>query len=85
MWNIAQHLLTHCQSYVNPTGFTNTPLRLLVQRARRIAQQYKLVYKESIPVSQLVHKVATVMQEYTQSGWVDMATVTYLKAGFEYP
>ena len=42
--------------------------RLLVQRARVIAQQYRITYNESIPVSQLVQKVATVMQEYTQQG-----------------
>ncbi len=23
-WNIAKHGQTHCQSYVKPTGFTNT-------------------------------------------------------------
>ena len=44
--------------------------RLLVRKARKLAQQYYLQYQESIPVSQLVQKVATVMQEYTQSGWV---------------
>ena len=42
--------------------------RLLVNRARVIAQQYRITYNESIPVSQLVQKVATVMQEYTQQG-----------------
>ncbi|XP_064396574.1 proteasome subunit alpha type-2-like [Halichondria panicea] len=57
--------------------------RLLVQRARRIAQQYKLVYKESIPVSQLVHKVATVMQEYTQSGGVRPFGVSLLIVGYD--
>ena len=42
--------------------------RLLVGRARRIAQEYRITYNECIPVSQLVQKVATVMQEYTQQG-----------------
>ena len=37
-------------------------------RARKIAQQYQLQYNESIPVSQLVQKLATVVQEFTQSG-----------------
>ena len=42
--------------------------RLLVRKARKIAVQYEFTYHESIPVSQLVQKVAAVMQEYTQSG-----------------
>ena len=49
--------------------------RLLVRKARKLAQQYYLKYQESIPVSQLVQKVATVMQEYTQSGWVGVGGV----------
>ena len=44
------------------------PFRLLVSEARRIAVNYKLQYGESIPTSQPVQKVASVMQEYTQSG-----------------
>ena len=44
--------------------------RLLVRKARKIAQQYYLHFNEEIPVSQLVQKVANVMQEYTHSGLV---------------
>lgn len=44
--------------------------RLLVKQARKIAQNYFLTYKEPIPVAQLVQRVATLMQEYTQSGYV---------------
>lgn len=43
--------------------------RLLVQRARKIAQQYLLQYGEPIPTPMLVQQVAFVMQEYTQSGY----------------
>lgn len=43
-------------------------LRVLVHRARKLAQQYYLVYQEPIPTAQLVQRVASVMQEYTQSG-----------------
>lgn len=43
--------------------------RLLVKQARKMAQQYLLVYREPIPTAQLVQRVAMVMQEYTQSGW----------------
>lgn len=42
--------------------------RLLVKQARKMAQQYLLVYREPIPTAQLVQRVAMVMQEYTQSG-----------------
>ncbi|XP_072530562.1 proteasome_alpha_type_2 domain-containing protein [Salminus brasiliensis] len=42
--------------------------RVLVRRARKLAQQYFLVYQEPIPTGQLVQRVASVMQEYTQSG-----------------
>lgn len=42
--------------------------RLLVKQARKMAQNYFLTYREPIPVSQLVQRVATLMQEYTQSG-----------------
>lgn len=42
--------------------------RLLVKQARKLAQNYYLTYKEPIPVAQLVQRVATLMQEYTQSG-----------------
>lgn len=42
--------------------------RLLVKRARKMAQQYQLIYGEPIPTAQLVQRVAMVMQEYTQSG-----------------
>lgn len=49
--------------------------RLLVTKARKIAQQYYLRFKELIPVSELVQKVASVMQEYTQSGWENIHLV----------
>lgn len=42
--------------------------RLLVKRARKMAQQYQLMYGEPIPTAQLVQRIAMVMQEYTQSG-----------------
>lgn len=42
--------------------------RLLVRQARKMAQQYWVTYQEQIPTAQLVQRVATLMQEYTQSG-----------------
>ena len=50
------------------SGSQLPPCRLLVTKARKIAQEYQLRYGESIPVSQLVQRVALVMQEFTQSG-----------------
>merc|ERR1711973_562052 len=44
--------------------------RLLVRQARKMAQQYSVVHQEQIPTAQLVQRVATLMQEYTQSGGV---------------
>lgn len=49
-------------------------VRVLVRRARKLAQQYFLVYQEPIPTGQLVQRVASVMQEYTQSGCVLVLT-----------
>ena len=57
--------------------------RLLVRKARKIAVQYYFNYHESIPVPQLVQKVAAVMQEYTQSGGVRPFGVSLLIAGFD--
>ncbi|XRB21242.1 20S proteasome subunit alpha 2 [Pseudoscourfieldia marina] len=55
--------------------------RVLVRRARRTAQAYYDIYKEAIPVSQLVREVAAVMQEFTQSGGVRPFGVSLLVAG----
>jgi len=47
--------------------------RVLVRHARKIAQQYYLMYQEEIPTAQLVQKLASVIQEYTQSGWEEIS------------
>ncbi|KAK9508912.1 hypothetical protein O3M35_006353 [Rhynocoris fuscipes] len=57
--------------------------RLLVKRARKMAQQYKLVHGERIPTPQLVQRVAMVMQEYTQSGGVRPFGVSLLICGWD--
>ncbi|KAL6040540.1 hypothetical protein STEG23_007605 [Scotinomys teguina] len=56
--------------------------RVLVHRARKLAQQYYLVYQEPIPTAQLVQRVASVMQEYTQSGGVRPFGVSLLICGW---
>jgi 20S proteasome subunit alpha 2 len=55
--------------------------RVLIRKARKQAQAYYRLYKEHIPVAQLVREVAAVMQEYTQSGGVRPFGVSLLLAG----
>lgn len=57
--------------------------RLLVKRARKIASQYELMYGEEIPTTELVARLAAVMQEYTQSGGVRPFGVSLLIAGWD--
>src|SRR6266498_4217849 len=42
--------------------------RVLLAKARKAAQKYKRIYKEYPPTNMLVKDVASVMQEFTQSG-----------------
>ncbi|XP_025933268.1 proteasome subunit alpha type-2 isoform X4 [Apteryx rowi] len=53
--------------------------RVLVHRARKLAQQYYLVYHEPIPTAQLVQRIASVMQEYTQSGYAVFRSLKVLR------
>eukprot|EP00735_Rhodelphis_limneticus_P004363 TRINITY_DN15946_c0_g1::TRINITY_DN15946_c0_g1_i1::g.3751::m.3751 TRINITY_DN15946_c0_g1::TRINITY_DN15946_c0_g1_i1::g.3751 ORF type:complete len:248 (-),score=49.16,sp/Q10KF0/PSA2_ORYSJ/72.84/5e-125,Proteasome/PF00227.21/2.3e-62,Proteasome_A_N/PF10584.4/4.8e-10,Proteasome_A_N/PF10584.4/5.1e+02 TRINITY_DN15946_c0_g1_i1:35-745(-) len=55
--------------------------RVLVRKARKAAQSYFQVYKETIPLSQLVREIAMIMQEFTQSGGVRPFGVSLLVAG----
>ena len=57
--------------------------RVLVARARKMAHAYKLEKGEDITTSQLVSRVAMVMQEYTQSGGVRPFGVSLLIAGWD--
>merc|ERR1712070_152421 len=57
--------------------------RVLVKKGRKKAQEYYKVYKEDIPVSQLVRELASVMQEFTQSGGVRPFGVSLLVAGYD--
>ena len=59
--------------------------RLLIRRARKMAQDYYLMYHEPIPTAQLVYRVALVMQEYTQSGGVRPFGVSLLICGWDEP
>jgi len=42
--------------------------RVLTTKARKAAQKYKRIYDEYPPTGILVKEVASVMQEFTQSG-----------------
>lgn len=55
--------------------------RVLITKARKIAQKYMLTYGEPIPANQLVREVASVMQEFTQSGGVRPFGVSLLIIG----
>ncbi|EMS51246.1 Proteasome subunit alpha type-2 [Triticum urartu] len=57
--------------------------RVLVRKSRKQAQQYYRLYKETIPVTQLVRETAAVMQEFTQSGGVRPFGVSLLIAGYD--
>ena len=57
--------------------------KLLVAKARKICQVYRLQYEEPIPVRQLVREIAEVMQEYTQSGGVRPFGVSLLVCGWD--
>merc|ERR1711918_297619 len=47
------------------------------------SQQYYAVYREPIPVSQIVREQAAVMQEFTQSGGVRPFGISLLIAGYD--
>ncbi|KAJ3415478.1 Proteasome subunit alpha type-2 [Chytridiales sp. JEL 0842] len=57
--------------------------RVLVDKARKSAQEYKRIYLEEPPVRVLVKEIASVMQEFTQSGGVRPFGVSLLVAGFD--
>jgi len=57
--------------------------RVLVKKGRKAAQAYYKTYKENIPVSQIVRELASVMQEFTQSGGVRPFGVSLLVAGYD--
>ncbi|KAL4331782.1 hypothetical protein GQ457_07G030430 [Hibiscus cannabinus] len=72
------HLLSRKLSYGMGPDF-----RVLVRKSRNQAEQYHRLYKEPIPVTQLVRETAAVMQEFTQSGGVRPFGVSLLVAGYD--
>lgn len=57
--------------------------RVIVAKARKEAEAYFRVFRERIPVAQLVARTASVMQEYTQSGGVRPFGVSLLIGGYD--
>lgn len=57
--------------------------RVLVKKGRKIAQTYFLEYKDPQPASQFVREVASVAQEFTQSGGVRPFGVSLLVAAYD--
>ncbi|KAI0987910.1 hypothetical protein GJ496_006328 [Pomphorhynchus laevis] len=58
--------------------------RVLLTFARKIAQNYILTYEKNVPPIQLVRKVASAIQEYTQQGAVRPFGVSLLIAGWSH-
>ncbi|XP_046549687.1 proteasome subunit alpha type-2 [Haliotis rubra] len=82
-----EHSINKVESITKNIGMVYSGMgpdyRVLVRRARKLAQQYYLTYQEQIPTAQLVQRVATVMQEFTQSGGVRPFGVSLLIAGWD--
>ena len=57
--------------------------RIILKRARKTAQAYYNTYREQMPVRQLVRDVASLMQEFTQSGGVRPFGVSLMIAGVD--
>jgi 20S proteasome subunit alpha 2 len=57
--------------------------RVLLTKGRKAAQAYYLLYKEMIPVKLMARELATVMQEFTQSGGVRPFGVSLLIGGVD--
>ena len=57
--------------------------RVLIAKARKSAQAYKRMYGQDPPTAILVKEVASVMQEYTQSGGVRPFGVSLLICGWD--
>lgn len=57
--------------------------RVLLRKGRKAAQAYYRMYRDPIPVSQLVREEATVMQEFTQQGGVRPFGLSLMIAGYD--
>jgi 20S proteasome subunit alpha 2 len=67
-----------------PRRLAGPDFRVLVAKGRKAAQAYFRIYREEIPLLQLVRELAAVMQEFTQSGGVRPFGISLLLAGFDH-
>lgn len=58
--------------------------RVLLRKGRKAGQQYWLQHAEQAPVAVMVKELASIMQEYTQSGGVRPFGVSLLVAGYDH-
>lgn len=58
--------------------------RVLLQKARKHAIEYKATFHEPVPSSQLCQELSTVVQEFTQSGGVRPFGVSILLASYDH-
>ncbi|KAJ2002796.1 Proteasome subunit alpha type-2 [Coemansia thaxteri] len=78
-----QHMVKVCDSIGMVYSGMGPDFRVLVNSARKMAQKYRRIYMEDPPVRILVKELASLMQEYTQSGGVRPFGVSLLLAGFD--
>eukprot|EP01104_Vermistella_antarctica_P004620 TRINITY_DN1503_c0_g1_i1.p1 TRINITY_DN1503_c0_g1~~TRINITY_DN1503_c0_g1_i1.p1 ORF type:complete len:235 (+),score=65.90 TRINITY_DN1503_c0_g1_i1:132-836(+) len=57
--------------------------RVLLSKGRKAAQSYNRKYRDHIPVEQLVRELASIMQDFTQSGGVRPFGVSLLVGGVD--
>ena len=58
--------------------------RILVQKAQKAGEQYRMEHQDVAPTSRIVQSLADTMQEYTQSGGVRPFGVSLLVAGIDF-
>ncbi|KAJ2767783.1 Proteasome subunit alpha type-2 [Coemansia nantahalensis] len=78
-----EHMTKICDSIGMVYSGMGPDFRVLVSSARKMAQRYIQTYKEDPPVRILVKELASIMQEFTQSGGVRPFGVSLLLAGVD--
>ncbi|KAJ2781327.1 Proteasome subunit alpha type-2 [Coemansia javaensis] len=78
-----EHMAMVCNSIGMVYSGMGPDFRVLVSSARKMAQRYIQTYKEDPPVRILVKELASIMQEFTQSGGVRPFGVSLLLAGVD--
>ncbi|PIA13426.1 N-terminal nucleophile aminohydrolase [Coemansia reversa NRRL 1564] len=78
-----EHMAMICDSIGMVYSGMGPDFRVLVNSARKMAQAYWRTYMEDPPVRILVKELASIMQEFTQSGGVRPFGVSLLLAGVD--